>query len=250
MNMKDRLIVAMDVPDADSAWRLADSLGDAVDIYKIGFQLFTAYGPDMVREFCRRGKKVFLDLKFHDIPNTVASGVRSAVGLSVGSRDCIGGGCKDRAGYVPLFMLTVHAQGGGEMMEAAACAARERAQELQVMRPLVVGVTVLTSDAAGEQTEGLVLSRAQAARAAGLDGVVASAREAGMLRRELGEDFVIVTPGIRPADMEAGDQKRVETPQSAVRAGASFLVVGRPIVQAKDPRGAALSILDQMARGR
>jgi len=133
------------------------------------------------------------------------------------------------------------------MMKAAADSARKRAVELGVERPLIVGVTVLTSDAGGGNVSALVLERAKLAKASGLDGVVASAQEAGMLRKELGKDFVIVTPGIRPAEAEAGDQKRVETPASAIRAGSSFLVVGRPIVKAKDPKAAANAILAEIS---
>ena len=244
---KDKLILALDVPTFEEARGIVETLGDAVGTYKVGFQLFTAYGPFIVRYLQSLGKKVFLDLKFHDIPNTVASGVASAVGLSVPVNSALDGQGTKAGKFAPLLMLTIHAQGGAEMMKAAADAARKQAAVLGVTRPFIVGVTVLTSDAGGGNVPALVLERAKLAQASGLDGVVASAQEASMLRRELGKDFVIVTPGIRPANAEAGDQKRVETPSSAIRNGASFLVVGRPIVKASDPRQAALDIIAEIA---
>jgi orotidine-5'-phosphate decarboxylase len=247
MNPKDKLILALDVPTFEEARVIVETLGDAVEIYKVGFQLFTAYGPFMVRYLQAQGKKVFLDLKFHDIPNTVASGVASAVGLSVPVNNALDAKGNKTEKFAPILMMTIHTQGGAEMMRLAADAAKKRAAELGVVRPLIVGVTVLTSDAGGGNVSALVLERARLAQASGLDGVVASAQEAGMLRKELGKDFVIVTPGIRPADADAGDQKRVETPASAIKSGSSFLVVGRPIVKAKDPKVAAENILKEIA---
>ena len=247
MDPKTKLILALDVPTFEEARAIIDTLGDTVEIYKVGFQLFTAYGPFMVRYLQAHGKKVFLDLKFHDIPNTVASGVASAVALSLPVNDALGKDGNKTGKFAPLLMMTIHTQGGAEMMKAAADAARKKADELGVVKPLVIGVTVLTSDAGGGNVSALVLERARLAKASGLDGVVASAQEAAMLRKELGKDFVIVTPGIRPADAEAGDQKRVETPAGAIKSGASFLVVGRPIVKAKDPKAAAQAILDEIA---
>jgi orotidine-5'-phosphate decarboxylase len=257
MNQKQRLIIALDVPTFDEARQIVDALGDAVEIYKVGYQLFVAYGPFIVRYLQAQGKKVFLDLKFHDIPNTVANAVSSAVGLSAALHEAMDSSGEKTGKFAPLFMLTIHTQGGEEMMKAAAEAAKKRAAELGVPKPLVVGVTVLTSDTAGENTSALVLERAKLAKASGLDGVVASAREAALLRRELGKDFVIVTPGIRPAEGDVGDrrvslrddQKRVETPAGAIRNGASFLVIGRPIVKAKDPRSAAMKILVEISDG-
>jgi len=245
-NAKNKLIVALDVSTYNEARAIVESLGDAVLIYKVGFQLFTAYGPFIVRYLQAQGKQVFLDLKFHDIPNTVASGVASAVGLSVNPHEALGAGGEKTGKFAPLLMLTIHTQGGAEMMKAAADTARVRAKELGVARPLIVGVTVLTSDAAGGNVSERVLERAKSAQQAGLDGVVSSAQEAALLRQELGSKFVIVTPGIRPADTDAGDQKRVETPASALRAGASYLVIGRPIVKADDPKRAAIKILEEM----
>jgi orotidine-5'-phosphate decarboxylase len=247
MDPKSKLILALDVPTFEEARVIVETLGDSVEIYKVGFQLFTAYGPFVVRYLQAQGKKVFLDLKFHDIPNTVASGVSSAVGLSVPVNEPVDAAGKKTGKFAPLLMMTIHTQGGAEMMKAAADAAKKSAAELGVVKPLIVGVTVLTSDAGGGNVSALVLERAKLAQASGLDGVVASAQEAAMLRKELGKDFVIVTPGIRPADAEAGDQKRVETPASAIKSGSNYLVVGRPIVKAKDPKAAAESILREIA---
>jgi orotidine-5'-phosphate decarboxylase len=233
-----QLILALDLETFEEARRLIDELADSVDIFKVGSQMFTAHGPFITRYLQSKGKKVFLDLKFHDIPNTVASAVKSALGLSVSPNN-------DPA-FAPLFMLTVHTCGGKEMLEAAAQAASAQAQALGVPRPLIVGVTVLTSTLKDSNLESLVLERARLAKLAGLDGVVASVEEAALIRRELGPDFVIVTPGIRPADASLNDQKRVATPQAAILQGSNFLVVGRPILQAPSPRAAALKILDEM----
>ncbi len=232
------LIVALDVDTFEETQKLVDDLADVVDTFKIGSQLFTAYGPFAVRYVQAKGKNVFLDLKFHDIPNTVAAAVGSAVALSVPPG-------KEK-GFAPLFMLTVHTSGGLEMLQAAAHAAKEQAAALKVKRPLIVGVTVLTSQTSEKNTQGLVLERAQLAKAAGLDGVVASVEEAAAIRKTLGKDFVIVTPGIRPAGTQAGDQKRVATPAAAIKSGSDFLVVGRPIVSAPQPRQAALDILNDI----
>jgi orotidine-5'-phosphate decarboxylase len=236
------LILALDLETFEEARKLIDDLGDSVDIFKVGSQMFTAHGPFITRYLQSKGKKVFLDLKFHDIPNTVASAVKSAVGLSVSPG-------KD-PGFEPLFMLTVHTAGGKEMLEAAVLAGKSQAKALGVARPLIVGVTVLTSTAKDDHLETLVLERARLAQAAGLDGVVASVEEAARIRRELGPDFLIVTPGIRPAEASLNDQKRVATPQEAIRQGSNFLVVGRPIIQAPSPRVAAQKILEDIKKGR
>ncbi len=238
---KSQLMVALDVETFEEARVLIDTLEDSVDIFKVGFQLFTAYGPFITRYLQTKGKKVFLDLKFHDIPNTVASGVKSAVGLSVSPNN-------DK-NFAPIFMLTVHTVGGKEMLEAAVKAACEQAKALGVAKPLIVGVTVLTSAPKEESTQDIVLQRARLAKEAGLDGVVASVEEAAAIRRELGKDFLIVTPGIRPTDALKDDQKRVATPKVAIEAGSNFLVVGRPIVQASSPHEAALNILQEIAKG-
>ena len=232
---KAQLILALDLETFEEARQLIDDLADSVEIFKIGSQMFTAYGPFITRYLQSKGKKVFLDLKFHDIPNTVASAVKSAVSLSVSPNN--------DPGFAPLFMLTVHTVGGKEMLEAAVQAADIQAKVLGVKRPLIVGVTVLTSTAKDANLETVVLERARLAKAAGLDGVVASVEEAAMIRRELGPEFLIITPGIRPADASLNDQKRVATPQTAIKQGSNFLVVGRPIIQATSPREAALKIL-------
>ncbi len=237
---KTQLILALDLETFEEARVLIDELADSVEIFKVGSQMFTAHGPFITRYLQSRGKKVFLDLKFHDIPNTVASAVKSAVGLSVSPNG--------DTGFAPLYMMTVHTVGGKEMLEAAVQAAQAQAKALGVTRPLIVGVTVLTSTAKEANLEALVLERARLAKAAGLDGVVASVEEAALIRRELGKDFLIVTPGIRPADASLNDQKRVATPQAAIQQGSNFLVVGRPILQAPSPRTAALKILEEMKR--
>jgi len=235
---KAKLILALDIETFEEARQLIDDLADSVEIFKIGSQMFTAYGPFITRYLQSKGKKVFLDLKFHDIPNTVASAVKSAVSLSVSPNN--------DPGFAPLYMLTVHTCGGKEMLEAAAGAAKDKAKALGVQRPLIVGVTVLTSTAKEANLETLVLERARLAKTAGLDGVVASVEEAALIRRELGPDFLIVTPGIRPADASLNDQKRVATPAVAIKQGSNYLVVGRPIIQAKHPREAALKILEEI----
>ena len=237
---KAQLILALDVDNFEQARQLIDDLGDSVDIFKVGSQMFTSLGPFITRYLQSKGKRVFLDLKFHDIPNTVASAVKSAVGLSVSPNI--------DPDFAPLFMLTVHTVGGREMLEAAVQAAQAQAKALGVDRPLIVGVTVLTSAAKEANLEAVVLERARLAKASGLDGVVASVEEAAMIRRELGPDFLIVTPGIRPADASLNDQKRVATPAVAIQQGSNFLVVGRPILQAVSPRTAALQIIEEMKK--
>jgi len=237
-NHHSPLIVALDVETFDEAKALVSKLGDSVEIYKIGSQLFTAYGPQVVREISALGKKIFLDLKFHDIPNTVAKAVEAAVVLGVGATR--------RVAPTSLFMLTIHTVGGKEMMIAATEAGKKKAQALGVERPFIVGVTVLTSDTSTANTSQLVLERAKLAMESGLDGVVASPQEAAMLCRELGQNFIIVTPGIRPASASLDDQKRVATPADAMAAGSTYLVVGRPIVKAANPQEAAQGILKEI----
>ena len=233
----DRLLIALDVPAAAAATLLADRLRGAVGGFKIGKQLFTAAGPDVVRALVERGDRVFLDLKYHDIPNTVAGAVASAAGLGV-------------------WMLNVHASGGSAMMAAARGAADETAERTGSGRPLVIGVTVLTSlDAAGLAEVGidrppdkLALRLARLAQDAGLDGVVASARETPGIRAACGPEFLIVTPGIRGGAAVAGadDQRRAMSPADAIAAGSSYLVVGRPVTAAADPRAAAEAIVREM----
>lgn len=232
-----RLIVALDVPTSDAGARMAERLKDHVGLFKIGFELFSAEGPVLVRYLAARGSGVFLDLKFHDIPNTVRAASREAAALGVS-------------------MFNVHASGGSAMMEAARAGAEAGCSG--GMRPLVLAVTILTSlsqrDLAAIAMEGspeqAVVRLARLAQAAGLDGVVASAQEAPAIRDACGPRFVIVTPGIRPATAAAGDQARVRTPADAIRAGADYLVVGRPITAAADPQAAADSIVREMAEAQ
>ncbi len=231
---KGKLIVALDVETWDEAKILVDSLSGEVDIFKIGSQLFTACGPEAVRYILKKGKKVFLDLKFHDIPHTVAGAVKAAVGITEGKES--------------IFMCTLHTLGGEAMLRAAVEAATQQAQNRGVKRPLLVGITVLTSEEKKDNIHHLVLERAALAKDAGLDGVVASSQEAALIRREFGENFIIVTPGIRPQGADTQDQRRVTTPSDAIRNGSNFLVVGRPIVKAKDPLSSACSILEEIKR--
>lgn len=220
--MTHKIIVALDFADADSALALVARLDPALCRLKVGKELFTAAGPDLVRTLVARGFEVFLDLKFHDIPNTVAAACRAAAGLGV-------------------WMLNVHASGGRRMMAAALAALADLPKP-----PLLIAVTVLTSMSAEDLGEvGIsaapadqVLRLARLAHACKLDGVVCSAQEAAMLRAELGAGFRLVTPGIRPAGTEAGDQRRVMTPAEALRAGATDLVIGRPVTAAADPLAA------------
>jgi len=226
-----QLIVALDVDTIEAATGLVDRLGPDVVWVKIGKQLFTRYGPDAVKSMNERGKKVFLDLKYHDIPNTVGEAVRAAADIGAA-------------------MTNVHACGGPAMLRAAADAARQT-------DVLVVGVTVLTSlgtsdlRAVGVQAEPgeQVVRLACLARECGVPGVVCSALEIGRLREACGDDFVLVVPGIRPAGSSRDDQKRVMTPAEAASAGANFIVVGRPIRQAPDPRVAAQRVLDELREG-
>jgi len=235
ISAKDRLIVALDVPDRDSAMPLVEELSGLVGMFKIGSQLFTAEGPDLVREIVRGGEKVFLDLKFHDIPNTVAGAVESAARLGVS-------------------ILNVHTLGGSEMMRAAAHAVGDRGL-LWITRPAVLGVTVLTSmDKADLADVGIpsdlsaeVVRLATLAQDSGLDGIVASPHEIRLIRECItAERFIILTPGIRPAWSSKGDQKRIATPADAIRDGADFLVIGRAITDSDNPRAAAERILEEI----
>jgi len=215
---------------------MAGRLEGLVTRFKIGSQLFTAAGPGAVEAIQKRGAEVFLDLKFHDIPNTVAGAAREATRMGV-------------------LIFNVHASGGRVMMAAAAEGAATAARELGVRRPIVLAVTVLTSlDRAAlgrelgvaDSVEGHVLHLAALAAAAGLDGCVASPNEIGALRTSRGPGWVIVTPGVRPAGSAVGDQSRIATPGVAVSAGAHYLVVGRPITAAPDPARAAEAVLREM----
>ena len=230
MNPRERLIVALDVSTAAAARKIVAAVGDSALTYKVGMQLYPAEGPAMVRELVDAGRRVFLDLKYHDIPNTAAAAVREAAELGVD-------------------MLTVHASGGGKMLRTAVDAAQARRPEL-----MVLAVTVLTSlDDVELGKIGLrggvleqVLRLTALALSNGCKGVVASAQEAAALREEFGRDFAIVTPGVRPAGSGHDDQARVVTPAEAIAAGASHIVVGRPITEAIDPAAEARAILGQI----
>lgn len=231
----DRLIVALDVSTMDAMKEIVTSLGDAVSFYKVGMELFYAEGEQTVRYLQEQNKQVFLDLKLHDIPNTVAHGVSSLTRLGAN-------------------LITMHGQGGPVMMKAAVQAARETAKQLGVERAKLLAITVLTSfdDEAWTSTGGQlpisdqVIRLAKLAKECGMDGVVCSALEAKMIRKACGDDFLIVTPGIRPSFAATNDQKRIATPASALQDGASRLVIGRPITQAENPREAVRLIIEEM----
>jgi orotidine-5'-phosphate decarboxylase len=218
-------MVALDVPSREEALRLASETADYVSHFKVGSRLFTAEGPDLVRELKVAGHGVFLDLKFHDIPNTVAEAAAAAAAIGVDIFD-------------------VHAAGGEEMMRAAVEASRDAAARKDRRPPKILAITVLTSMSS---TVDEVLALAKRARDAGVDGVVSSAWEAKAIREALGPDCLIVTPGIRPAWSSRQDQRRVATPEEAIANGADYIVVGRPIRNAGDPGKAARMILDEMA---
>lgn len=236
--LKGGVIIALDVPREEKALELVELLLPLNPFFKVGLELFGRGGPGIVRKIRDRGGRVFLDLKFHDIPNTVAGAARAAAA----------GGA---------FMFNVHALGGEEMLRAAASAAAGEAGRLGIEPPLVLGVTVLTSmDGEGLRQVGVkrpleeqVLELARLCRRCRLQGVVASPRETARLREELGEDFIILTPGVRPPGSELQDQKRVMSPREAAAAGADYLVIGRPVTGAPDPRAALKSILESLTPG-
>ncbi|MDD5423419.1 MAG: orotidine-5'-phosphate decarboxylase [Candidatus Omnitrophica bacterium] len=220
----------------DKAMRILDKLKNDVRFFKVGLELFSSCGPGIVRRIKEAGCEVFLDLKFHDIPNTVAKAAVSAAGLSP-------------------FMFNVHALGGYDMMKRTAEAVAEEAKKSPARsRPKVLAVTILTSmdekalSAIGikDKVEKAVLRLAEMAKSAGLDGVVASPAETALIREKLGKSFLIVTPGVRPAWAAVNDQKRIATPKDAIAAGADFIVVGRPITEASDPAEAVKKILSEM----
>jgi orotidine-5'-phosphate decarboxylase len=223
--LTDKLIVALDCYTLSEAESIVKRLYPTVKMFKVGSQLFTSCGQEALKFIYQKGAKVFLDLKFLDIPNTVFSAVASGTGLSA------------------VFMMTVHTTGGSEMLKAAVAGATKRASELKIVRPLIIGVTSLTSEKESVATLETVLLRARLARDAGLDGVVCSVNEAAKVRETLGRDFKIITPGIRPRGYKNDDQARVATAQEALKAGSDYLVVGRPILQADDPLKAVKDLL-------
>lgn len=236
---KERLIVALDFPSAEEALAFVNRMGDTITFYKVGLELFSATGPEIVVRLKSVGKSIFLDTKFHDIPNTVAGAARGAVAMGAD-------------------IFNVHSLGGKAMMRAAADAASRSADDLGVKRPLVLAVTILTSLdrtsleqevglALGEGISAFVIAKAKQAQEAGLDGAIASPNEAEGIRAACGGDFHIVTPGVRPLWAAVDDQKRFATPQDALKMGADRIVVGRPITKAKNPLEAAERILAEMA---
>lgn len=236
MKSKDKIILALDVAEQSSAVEIVETFKDHIDIFKVGTELFTSAGPKVVEDIISRGKKVFLDLKFHDIPNTVSKSVRAAAEMGV-------------------FMLNVHASGGLEMMKRAADTLSEASSEKGITRPKLIAVTILTSidqtilqkEVGIEKTmKTEVTHLAELARNAGLDGVVASPHETEFIRSHCGKDFLIVTPGIRPSWAETDDQKRTMTPAEALKKGADYLVMGRAILAQPDPIGAIKRIEEEI----
>jgi len=235
MNPKDRLIVALDVETEEKAISLVERLKNDVRFFKVGFELFISCGPNIIEKIKETDCEIFLDLKFHDIPNTVSRAAISAVRLGV-------------------FMFNVHALGGYDMMKEAVDATGTEATRSGERKPKILAVTILTSmDEKALKKVGIsdniqtqVLKLAGLAKDAGLDGVVASPHEVKSIRKAFGKDFLIVTPGIRPTWAVSGDQKRIATPKNALDAGADFIVIGRPITEAKDPVFAAKDILKEL----
>ncbi|WP_022850246.1 orotidine-5'-phosphate decarboxylase [Limisalsivibrio acetivorans] len=231
--MKPEIIVALDYSELEPVKGIVESVGDAVNWYKVGLELFVSCGPDALSYLADKGKKVFLDLKFHDIPNTVSKVCLSSLKYGVS-------------------MMNMHVQGGEEMMKTAVDKVSESAGD---KRPLMLGVTVLTSldenhlsqyGIVTPDTASYVLKLAEIAKRAGMDGVVSSAKETQIIKENLGEDFITVTPGIRPASASVDDQKRVVTPADARQMGTDYIVVGRPITKADNPKEAAEAIKEEM----
>ncbi|MBT3393309.1 MAG: orotidine-5'-phosphate decarboxylase [Elusimicrobiaceae bacterium] len=233
-NPKDRIIVALDVATKEAALNLVKKLSAHVGVFKVGKELFTACGPSIIEDIHKLGGKVFLDLKFHDIPNTVAKAVSQATKLGV-------------------YMITLHTSGGSEMLKAAAEAAKQNSIGGKV--PILLGVTILTSlddDGLKEigfscSAEEMVLKLVALSKNNGVSGIVCSAKEVKKLREKFGQDIILVTPGIRPIWSVSGDQKRITTPKDAVDNGTDFMVIGRPITQADDPIKAAKDIAQELA---
>lgn len=235
-DLKDHLIVALDFPGLSSAVAMASQVGSHVGMLKVGLELFNSAGPAAIDAMTAQGAKVFYDCKLYDIPNTVAGAARAISRLGV-------------------TMLNVHALGGKTMMRTAREAAQAGAAEAGAPPPLVIGVTIVTSLSDQEVREelglpagagGAALDLAQRAQEAGLDGVVTSVHEVAAIKRACGREFLTVVPGIRPAGAAVGDQRRVATPRVALAAGADYLVIGRPITRAEDPRAAVAAIIEEM----
>ena len=230
-NQEKPVIVALDFPDQESTLAMLDKLDPALCRVKVGKELFTRCGPDLVRQIIDQGYDVFLDLKFHDIPHTVGAAVAAAADLGV-------------------WMVNVHASGGTAMMKAA-----RQAVDGLPHRPLVIAVTVLTSMededllqvGIDDKPQSQVYRLARLAADSGMDGVVCSARENAYLRANMPRDFLLVTPGIRPAGDSPGDQKRIETPAAAIQQGSDYLVIGRPVTQAPDPVAKLRSIMEEIS---
>ncbi len=235
----ERLIAALDFHTMEDVERLVKTLGDSVSYYKVGMELFYSVGAQVVTWLKEQGKDVFLDLKLHDIPNTAAGGICSLMRLGA-------------------TMLNVHASGGYTMMKTTVDRMHAEAEKLGIACPKLIAVTVLTSinqedwEGLGQaiQIKSAVVRYAKLAKKAGLDGVVASAQEAALIRQACGDDFLIVTPGIRPAGSDVNDQSRIATPASALKDGSTHLVIGRPIYASADPKAAALKIIEEMENVR
>ncbi|MDR0880743.1 MAG: orotidine-5'-phosphate decarboxylase [Clostridioides sp.] len=236
INGKEKLIVAIDTDELNKAKEMVDNLEDSVDIFKVGLEQYLTSRGKLVDYLKEKQKKIFLDLKFHDIPNTMQSAVRAGVREEV-------------------FMMTIHAS-DLEGMKRCAQAAKEEAEKLNIPKPLIIAVTVLTSLSDKDledigcnyNTTDLAIKRAKLAKKAGVDGVVCSAKEVDRIVEAVGSDFVTVCPGIRPKSAEAGDQKRVVTPAEAIQKGASYLVVGRPITKAENPKSSAGQIVEEIEK--
>lgn len=233
--MKNPIICALDTKDIEQAKNLAILLKDNVSMVKCGLEFFTKNGSEGIREVSSTGLDIFLDLKFHDIPNTVAEAIRSAVSLDVS-------------------IITIHTLGGKAMMQAAAQAAKEESEKLGKKKPIIVGVTILTS-MDDQELQGIGINRAttgqveilaKLAQESGLDGIVCSPHEIKLVKETCGNDFITVVPGIRPASSSSDDQKRVMTPKEAVNNGADYIVIGRPITKSDDPKKSAKEIFESL----
>lgn len=232
----ERIAIALDLDDFDFACQIMDKLGDNAKLYKVGPQLFTRVGPAIIKEIKNREKSLFLDLKFHDIPNTVYKASESVVELGVD-------------------MFNIHISGGMEMMIASVNATKSKAIQLGIKKPILLGVTILTSMDIKElknlygierDLESQIVHLAKLAKSAGLDGVVASPKEIKLIKKEIGNDLIILTPGVRTERLKKDDQKRVMTPSQAFLDGADYIVIGRPIYQSPDPAAAFEKILEQI----